>query len=193
MKDLYRIGAKVYCTRGAEIDLVEVIPIFHRWIQQKRMPHMLIDVADYTHVPSGPGILLVADEGNYSIDDNGGRRGVTFYRKRPLDGGLADRMTAVARDAVAAAAALAAEPELASRLDFSGAELQVYFNDRLHAPNTDECFAALRPDIAAFFERALGRGHSAPARPMDSRERLTVAARAAGAVDLSTLASRLAG
>ena len=192
MTDLYRIGVKVYCTQGAEVDLEELIPVFHRWIQQKRMPHMLIDVADYSHVPSGPGILLVANEGNYSLDDHGGRRGLTFYRKRTLEGSLGERLVAVARDAVAAAQLLAAEPELAGRLAFSGAELTVYFNDRLNTSNTDECFAALKPELTRLFDRALGGGAKL-ARADDPRERLTVTARAAAAADLATLASRLAG
>jgi hypothetical protein len=191
MEELYRIGAKVFCAEGAAIDLAEMIPIFHRWIQQKRTPHILIDVADYTHVPSGPGILLVADEGNYSLDENAGRRGLTFCRKRPYDGTLAERLTAVAREAVAAAAAIAAEPELAGRIRFSGAELEVYFNDRLHAPNTDECFARLEPELSPFFARALGAQGLKLRRSTDPRARLTVAARAAADVDLATLAARL--
>ena len=190
MTDLFRIGAKVYCTKGAEIDLEVLIPVFHRWIQQKLGPHMLIDVADYSHVPSGPGILLVAHEGNYSLDDHGGRRGLTFYRKQPLDGSLDARLLAVARDAVTAAQRLAAEPELAGRLEFSGAELTVYFNDRLHAPNTDECFAAVKAPLVGLFDRALGAGAKL-ARADDPRERLTVTARAAAASDLAALASRL--
>lgn len=192
MRDLYRIGAKVYCAKGPEIALEDLIPIFHRWIQQKRTAHMLIDVADYSHVPAGPGILLVAHEGNYMLDDLGGRRGLTFYRKTPLEGGLVDRMLSVARDAVTAAEALAAEPELTGRLAFSGAELTLYFNDRLQAPNTDDCFSALKPEIARFFDLALGGGTKV-VRADDPRERLTVTARAAGTVDLATLAARLAG
>lgn len=192
MSDLYRIGAKVYCAKGAEFALEELIPVFHRWIQQKRTAHTLIDVADYSHVPAGPGILLVTHEGNYMLDDLGGRRGLTFYRKSPLDGGLADRILSVVRDAVVAAEALAAEPELAGRLLFSGAELTLYFNDRLQAPNTDDCFAALKAELARVFDCALGGGAKL-VRADDPRERLTVTARAAGMADLATLAARLAG
>jgi hypothetical protein len=192
MTDVFRIGAKVYCTQGADLDLEVLIPIFHRWIQQKRTRHLLIDVADYSHVPAGPGILLVAHEGNYMLDDLGGRRGLTFYRKQPLAGSLGERLLAVAREAVGAAQVLAAEPELAGRLAFSGAELTVYFNDRLVAPNTDETYAALKPELGKLFERALGAGAKL-VRADDPRDRLTVTARASAAADLATLASRLAG
>jgi len=102
MTNVYRIGAKVFCTQGADLALEELIPIFHRWIQQKRTSNLLIDVADYSHVPAGPGILLVAHEGNYMVDDLGGRRGLTFYRKQPLAGGMGERLLAVAREAASA-------------------------------------------------------------------------------------------
>lgn len=192
MTDVYRIGAKVYCTKGADLDIEELIPIFHRWIQQKRTSNMLVDVADYSHVPSGPGILLVSHEGNYMVDDLGGRRGLTFYRKQPLTGALGERLLAVAREAVSTARMLSSEPELADRLEFSGAELSVYFNDRLNAPNTDECYAAMKPELTRLFDRALGAGAKVT-RADDPRERLTVTARGSAAADLATLASRLAG
>ncbi|HET9062536.1 MAG TPA: hypothetical protein VFO62_04535, partial [Candidatus Binatia bacterium] len=82
------------------------------------------------------------------------------------------------------------EPELTGRLEFSGAELTVYFNDRLHAPNTEECFAAVKAPVVGFFERALGAGAKLT-RADDPRERLTVTARATAASDLAALASRL--
>jgi hypothetical protein len=192
MSEVFRIGAKVYCTRGAELALEELIPIFHRWIQQKRTSHMLVDVADYSHVPSGPGILLVAHEGNYMLDDLGGRRGLTFYSKQPLAGSLGEKLCAVARGAVVAAEMLAAEPELAGRLAFSGSELTVYFNDRLYAPNTDEAFTALKPELVKLFDRVLGAGAKL-VRADDPRERLSVTARAGAAADIATLAGRLAG
>jgi len=192
MTDVCRIGAKVYCTQGADLDLEALIPVFHRWIQQGRTSHMLVDVADYSHVPSGPGILLVAHEGNYMVDDLGGRRGLTFYRKQALSGALGERIVSVVRDAVGAAQLLAAEPELSGRLGFSGAELTVYFNDRLNAPNTDACFATVKPDLTKLFARALGAGAKLT-RSDDPRDRLTVTARGAGAADLAMLASRLAG
>jgi len=192
MTDVYRIGAKLFCTKGAEIELEEMIPIFHRWIQHNRLPHLLVDVADYSHVPSGPGILLVAHEGNYSFDEHGGRRGLTFYRKQPMAGTLDERLVSVVRDVVAAAELLAVEPEVAGRLVFSGSELTLYFNDRLHAPNTDECFAEAKPGLARLFERALGANVKL-SRTDDPRERLMVNGKSAGMADLATLASRLAG
>ena len=159
MTDLFRIGVKLYCTKGAEIDLDVLIPVFHRWIQQKRGPHMLIDVADYSHVPSGPGILLVATRATTRSTIIGGRRGLTFYRKRQLDGPLDERLLAVARDVVAAANALAAEPELAGRLEFIGRRADGVLQRSLEcAEHRRVLRGAEAPSSAGLFDRALGAG-----------------------------------
>ena len=38
---------------------------------------------DYSHVHNGPGILLVAHEANFSMDETDGRRGMVYIRKQP--------------------------------------------------------------------------------------------------------------
>jgi hypothetical protein len=61
-----------------------IVPVFHRWIQQKSFPnHLLVDVADYAHVPEGPGTLLVSHEANIHFDRDGGKPGVLYVRKQP--------------------------------------------------------------------------------------------------------------
>ncbi len=192
MTGLHRIGVKVFCEK-CDVELSELIPIFHRWIQRKRLPQMLIDVADYSHVPAGPGILLVADEGNYTLDDARQLRGLTYFRKRPLPSdGLLESVCAVAKYAVTAALALEDEPELAGRLVFDGSELSVLFNDRLNAPNTDAAFGGMESDLTRFFDLALGAEHSILSRSTDVRERLTLGAHSKRPLALRDLAARLA-
>jgi hypothetical protein len=140
----------------------------------------------------GPGVVLIADEGHYSFDESGGRKGFSLFNRRPIGGDLGAQLTTVARRCVTAAVALQAEPELAGRLSFRGDELLVCFNDRLHAPNTDEVFARVKPDISKVFDVAFGHAQWAFSRGADPRERLSVSARAAGKVDIATLAGRLA-
>ena len=76
LSDLHRIGIKIASADGA-LPARELVPVFHRWIQTGAVPgHLLIDVADYDHVPEGPGILLVAHEGNLGMDLIGGTLGL---------------------------------------------------------------------------------------------------------------------
>ncbi len=54
-----KFGIKLFCEPGTSPEAVALIPIFHRWIQERWLPLSLIDVADYSHVPNGPGVMLV--------------------------------------------------------------------------------------------------------------------------------------
>ncbi|RMF23677.1 MAG: hypothetical protein D6760_04905, partial [Deltaproteobacteria bacterium] len=127
--NLYRVGVKLFCDRGGEIPLVEFIPVFHRWIQTRAIEGLLIDVADYSHIPEGPGIVLVAHEGNLAVDEARGRRGLLYYTKRPSSQSLDRLLSETTAHLARAAAVLAADEELAGRLTFSGSELEVFSND----------------------------------------------------------------
>ena len=84
--DLYRLGIKFFDVASERIEPTEFIPIFHEWIQKQTIEnHLLIDVHDYSHIQNGPGILLVAHEGNFTIDFTDGRIGFVYYRKQPFN------------------------------------------------------------------------------------------------------------
>src|SRR4051812_30200645 len=90
-----------------------IVPVFHSWIQQKAVAdHLLIDVADYAHVQNGPGTVLVADEGNFHLDHTGGRSGLLYIRKRPIEGNLEEKIHTVVRIAIDAAVRLESAPAL---------------------------------------------------------------------------------
>ena len=68
------------------------IPVFHRWIQERRVEGLAIDVADYRHVPEGPGVLLVGHEADYVLDLAEGPPGLLYSRKRGTGGPLETRL-----------------------------------------------------------------------------------------------------
>ena len=74
--DLQRVALKVFLTDDSVLDPRDAIPVFHRWIQTHAVDGLLIDVADYAHLPTGPTVLLVAHEGHYSLDRTHGRLGL---------------------------------------------------------------------------------------------------------------------
>ncbi len=82
--DLHKFGIKLFAVDAKGFDILKLIPMYHRWIQQKMLEDLLIDVADYSHVPAGPGVMLIAHEGNYALDETGHERGVVYYSKHPL-------------------------------------------------------------------------------------------------------------
>lgn len=134
-----------------DFELVDIIPIFHGWIREKTVPGLLIDVADYKHVPNGPGILLIGHEGDYGLAQRHGRLRLSHTRKlcRTAPEGsalpLKEEVTAAVNALELAAAALEAEPTLG--LHFSRATVEVALLDRLRTPNSAAASAQLLPSV----------------------------------------------
>ncbi|RMD83374.1 MAG: hypothetical protein D6815_06745 [Candidatus Dadabacteria bacterium] len=189
--ELYRVGVKLFCEAGHDVPLVEFIPIFHRWIQTRAIDGLLIDVADYSHITNGPGIVLVAHEGNLAIDEGRGRRGLAYYVKRPQDGPLETRLAAVLAHAAKAAILLAAEDTLAGRMRLGGSEIEFFSNDRLVAANDEQGHAVLEPAVRAVASRVYGQsGYSLERASEDPRERLALVARSQAPVTVEELEAR---
>jgi hypothetical protein len=191
--EVYRLGVKLFCEEGSAVELPEFIPIFHRWIQEKAIGGLLIDVADYSHVPQGPGVLLIAHEGVFAVDETGGRRGLVHYRRQPLDGSLEERLAAVTRSTLTACRRLASEPEFRGRLRFRGDEIVIFGNDRLLAPNTQATLERFQPALATL-AATLYPGVDCSMRPeADPKERFSVAISAPKPVSVDALLERLGG
>ena len=108
----------------------------------------MIDVADYDHVPEGPGTVLVSHEANLSTD-RAGRPGLLYVRKRTLSGTTAERFQVVLKAALNAAAVLENHPDLAGKVSFRTDEFLIRIYDRLEAPNTPETFDSVRRELEA--------------------------------------------
>jgi len=155
--ELQHVNVKLRIADAGELDLAPLIPVFHNWIQAQVFGDLLLDVADYRHVPAGPGVVLIGQEGDYSLDHTDNRLGVRYNRKAPLDGSNQDRLQQAARAALTACQRLEAEPGLGGKFRFNGREIELFFNDRLLAPNRDSTRETAQPDLDAFF-RELFRG-----------------------------------
>ena len=189
--DLHKFGIKFFATDAEGIDILKLIPIYHRWIQQNALEDLLIDVADYSHVPAGPGVMLIAHEGNYALDETGHERGVVYYSKHELAGELPERFARVARKALRAAQLMSEDTELGGSLKLPGNRLEFFANDRLVAPNTDAAYAELQPALDTFLDRLYAGAPYSLARETDPKERLSVRVQAEGEVGLKTLLARL--
>ena len=101
----------------------EFVPVFHSWIQQHSVPdHLLIDVADYSHVPEGPQTVLVSHEAIFAIDYAEARPGLQYFRKQPIVGAesFAERLRKVFRIELESCAKLEEDPRLKGRVRFYG-------------------------------------------------------------------------
>lgn len=187
-----RIAIKLFAHRTLGLhELQPFIAVFHRFIQEASVPGLLIDVADYAHVPDGPGVILIGHDVDYGIDRTGGRTGLLTTRKRAGDRDLPELFRDTLGMALATAQALEADPQ--ADLTFGGEELQISFPDRLATPNSavsaESAIKALEPVVGALFGDGarLERDAESEADP-----RRMLALRISGGVaDLATLASRL--
>lgn len=155
--DLQKINVKFFVEKGAEIPLGDFIPVFHRWIQENKLEGLLVDVAEYTHVNQGPGVLLIAHEGNYSLDEMDGKRGLLYNHKKGSGKKSEDHLKTAFQRALKACVLLEKENEAAGKLRFAANHLQVFLNDRLAAsPNSEghgKLEEALNPFLNWLYDR----------------------------------------
>ena len=189
---LQRIALKIFLDDESTIAAGDVIPVFHRWIQTQAVDGLLIDVVDYSHMTAGPCVLLAAHEGHYVLDRTGGRLGLQYARRQPLDGPLPDRLAALGRILVHAGRLLETDTSLGGPVRFRGNELECVANDRLLAPNLAETLTELRPALETFLSRLSAGGEWTLTRGTDPRAPFEVLAHTAGAATLDTIATRLA-
>jgi hypothetical protein len=188
--DAHKLQVKVFAHSHDGITAETFIPIFHTWIKNHVLPDLLVDVANYAHVPKGPGVVLIGHEYDTFIDEAEGRLGVLHSRKRG-GVGAADRLADAFRRALHAAALLEADPALSGKLKFSTSEFQVRVNDRLVAPNDETTFAALAPELEAF-GKTLFAGPVTLKRAGDAKSLFGVTLSGA-ASELKTLLARVGG
>lgn len=187
--DLKKIGVKFF-TRGADDPpLADFISVFHSWIQETDGAYF--DVADYTHVNAGPGVLLVAHEANVSLDEQDQRRGLLFNQKTALPGSNLDKLRHALHQAVQYCRRLEQEPSLLGKLAFRGDAVAICVNDRLLAPNTLETFEALRHDLEAAGAVLFGAACFALHRDEDPEHRFTVHLEAQADFTMSQLLANL--
>src|SRR5258708_2002480 len=150
--DLQKINVKFFLEEGADVPLKDFIPIFHRWIQQDKLEGLLIDVTEYTHVQDGPGVLLIAHEANYGLDESDGKRGFLYSQKRAMEKSGADHLKTAFKRILQACAFLEGEPEIRGKLKFAPNHFQILVNDRLAAPNNTQSHEVLEGILKPFLD-----------------------------------------
>jgi hypothetical protein len=182
VRELEKFAVKFFAENPDGVELGPGVPVFHRWIQTHSVPGILIDVADYRHVPEGPGVVLVGHEADYSLDRSEGPLGLLYVRKRPQGGALSERLQTAFWSALQACERLEAEPEFRGRLRFRRDDPLLVLNDRLLAPNTPATYEAVKPELEAALGQVYpGRAIGLRREEGDPRRRLAVAIRVSGA------------
>ena len=186
------LSVKLFVADPSRVDVRELIPVFHRWIQQGLLEdELVIDVTGYAHVPHGPGVLLICDTAHYSLDMNR-RPGLRYRRRRrAAPGTTEERLRDVFRRALNAARLLGEEPGLEGRYRVRTDELEFAIYDRLNAPSDEAVFHAVRPSLLELIGQ-LYQGDQAQLRLVSGpREPFTVSISTSTALDVAALLDRL--
>lgn len=189
-----RLSVKLFVAPdpAAPVDPAPFVGIFHGFIQRGAVEGLLVDVADYAHVPDGPGVVLVGHEVDYGLDATGGRAGLVVVRKRCGELALADALRDTIRKAFVAVAAVRDDGRAGVRFATDHLELRVL--DRLAAPGTDEAREALVKEAEPVLREVFGDGvRLAASGAEDPRRAVGLAVSLPRAVEPDALVAALGG
>jgi len=191
--DAQRLQLKIFAIPDSAqaLEAEAFIGVFHGWIKERVLSELVIDVANYLHVPKGPGVVLIGHGADYFMDDGEGRLGLLYNRKR-AGPPPADRLTDLVRRTLHAALLLEREPALHGKLRFASSELLFRINDRLVAPNRDATFEALKPELEAWGRRIFA-GRFDLARVGGAKDLFSVRLTSTANDSVATLLDRLGG
>lgn len=189
-----QINVKLFLKPSTTATGHDLMPVFHKWIQEDRLTtDLMIDVADYLHVPAGPGMMLICDRSHYSWDEQGGRPGFLYRSKHTVEGAaLEKRIAETVRRAAWAASQVAADLPADKTFEADAGELHIFVQDRLRAPVTDESYAAFEQAVRKALAPALGDAALTIERKGGPRECLGLTVRATGGLGAAELAGKLA-
>ena len=138
--DLQRLEIKFYIENEESISPDDAFRIFNAWIPVIS-DEVLVDVADYSHVPNGPYTLLVGHDHNYALDNTDCQLGLYCASKHADGIDPSAQISSVIAKTLQACQRLESE----SRVHFRGNELSLIINDRLNAPNTESTATNVEP------------------------------------------------
>jgi hypothetical protein len=180
--ELQKLNVKIFVEQPDSIPLTDFIEIFHSWIQAS--DGVYHDVADYSHMQAGPGIVLVAKDAHVSIDESGGRRGLLYAQKSALVGSNREMLRHVFRAALKHCRKLEEEPALGGKLRFAANEAVISLNDRLAGANSEASFEEIKGDVESMAAQLFGGAPVGVDRDSDSRRRLNVHVKTSASVNV---------
>ena len=187
--ELQKLNVKFFVSQPDAVLLSDFIEIFHGWIQAT--DGVYHDVADYSHMRAGPGIILIANDANVGIDESGGRRGLVYSQKTRLLGSNRDMLRHGFRAALKNCRRLEEEPALRGKLRFAANETVISLNDRLSGGNLAASFDEIKEDVATVASQLFGGAGLSLERDPDSRRRLNVQVKSSEPLDAAQALANL--
>ena len=190
----HKLQLKLFTDRAVGLSPEAFVVVFHGWIKKKLLPELMIDVANYAHVPKGPGVALIGHGNDYFIDEGDGRLGLLLQpqarRARPRAAALRRVSPHAARGVAARGRRVARGGRRQGALPHRRAAAA--HQRRLAAPNSDATFAAIKPELDAFCRELFGAPRDIT-RTGDAKGLFSVKIATGAKTDVATLLARLGG
>jgi len=165
----------------------ELILAFHTFIQTQRLNDTLIDVSNYLHVTTGPGILLIGHKAFRAVRLEQGCAGVTLSGRRLI---AKDKRTFLQEHVVALLEFARALESYFERNLFSTESLTIRLNDRRYSLDNNSAqglLAAVDEDLRGLDLDVAKLG----LRESDYREQVAVDVQLRASSSLAELQARL--
>ena len=141
--------------KSIQTDIESFVPLFHNWIQEDRIPnHIMVDVANYKHISDGPGIMLIAHEGHFSLDFEDNDLGLLYMRKTPLGDNISETLSSIQQILDFAVELIKIDSAIGEKIEFSE-QYQLISNDRYEFPNDVESEKKLLLAASGVFSEAV--------------------------------------
>jgi len=187
------ISVKLFVTDDSVVRPLELIAVFHRWIKDESLEdELVIDVANYEHVPKGPGIVILCDKAHYYFDVRHDRWGMRYRSRREARAVGEEGVARAFRSALHASALLENDPALEGRYRFRTDQVEFGIYDRLRAPSTEETLTAVRPALDATVQALYGAPAKSYALTSGPKEPFMVSIEAPGSPGVEELLGKVA-
>jgi hypothetical protein len=144
------VSIKLFVDDQSIVRPLELIGVFQRWIKEGALEdELVIDVANYEHVPKGPGIVIICDKAHYYFDVRDDRWGMRYRGRRTARATGEEAVVRAFRSALHAASLLESDPSLEGRYRFRTDEVEFGIYDRLLAPSDQRTLDAVQPALNA--------------------------------------------
>ena len=175
--DLQRIDVKMLAEAPADLSLDPFLAIFSRWRHEQDESDW-IDLADYAHMPKGAGIMLIGKQGGFSVNLDDPGIGLLYSGRKDFAGTIEQRVLAAAHRCLRFTKRLTTEPEYPAQLKLLPSAWEIFINDRLNFPNTNETDQRLRGGIEAALNVLFGAGAYSMQKEDDPQRRYAFSVRA---------------
>lgn len=168
-----KLTIKVAIETPSELDVQSFMSTMGDWIQNETVPGTLIDVADYTHMVDGPGVVLVSHEANWGLDEQDGWKGLSYGVKIEKEETLAEQIIHAYKTVLIGCEAIEETPRH-DGLEFAVGNFTLVVNDRMTGVQNSENQAMLKEATESFLKDTLGCSDYSVTIETDSKKRLGV-------------------